>query len=29
VTLNDPGRLISVHVVHTSLVCGWAGGMLI
>jgi photosystem II CP47 chlorophyll apoprotein len=29
VTLNDPGRLISVHLVHTSLVCGWAGVMLI
>lgn len=25
--LNDPGRLLSVHIHHTSLVSGWAGGM--
>lgn len=27
VVLNDPGRLISVHLMHTSLVAGWAGTM--
>ena len=27
VVLNDPGRLISVHLMHTSLVSGWAGSM--
>ena len=27
VVLNDPGRLISVHIMHTSLVSGWAGAM--
>ncbi|KAK9705397.1 hypothetical protein RND81_07G053500 [Saponaria officinalis] len=27
VVLNDPGRLISVHVMHTALVAGWAGSM--
>jgi len=27
VVLNDPGRLISVHLMHTSLVAGWAGSM--
>lgn len=25
VVLNDPGRLISVHCIHTGLVAGWAG----
>jgi hypothetical protein len=25
--LNDPGRLIAVHLMHTSLVSGWAGSM--
>eukprot|EP00963_Diacronema_lutheri_P010161 scaffold975_cov394-Pavlova_lutheri.AAC.1 len=27
VVLNDPGRLLSVHLMHTSLVSGWAGSM--
>ena len=27
VILNDPGRLISVHIIHTGLVAGWAGSM--
>jgi len=27
VVLNDPGRLIAVHLMHTSLVSGWAGSM--
>ena len=27
VLLNDPGRLLSVHIHHTSLVSGWAGAM--
>ncbi|KMZ65274.1 hypothetical protein ZOSMA_32G00580 [Zostera marina] len=27
VVLNDPGRLISVHIMHTALVSGWAGSM--
>jgi len=27
VLLNDPGRLIAVHLMHTSLVAGWAGSM--
>ncbi|MGD1861107.1 MAG: photosystem II chlorophyll-binding protein CP47 [Leptolyngbyaceae cyanobacterium] len=27
VALNDPGRLISVHLMHTALVAGWAGSM--
>jgi photosystem II CP47 chlorophyll apoprotein len=25
--LNDPGRLIAVHLMHTALVSGWAGSM--
>jgi photosystem II CP47 chlorophyll apoprotein len=29
ILLNDPGRLISVHIMHTSLVAGWASSMLI
>jgi photosystem II CP47 chlorophyll apoprotein len=27
VVLNDPGQLISIHVMHTTLVDGWAGSM--
>ena len=27
VILNDPGRLISVHIMHTALVAGWAAVM--
>lgn len=27
VVLNDPGRLIAVRLMHTSLVAGWAGSM--
>jgi photosystem II CP47 chlorophyll apoprotein len=27
VVLNDPGRLISVHLIHTALVAGWAGSI--
>nr|WP_290222369.1 photosystem II chlorophyll-binding protein CP47 [Trichocoleus desertorum] len=27
VVLNDPGRLIAVHLMHTALVAGWAGSM--
>ena len=27
VVLNDPGLLISVHLMHTALVAGWAGSM--
>ena len=27
IVLNDPGRLIAVHIMHTSLVAGWAGSM--
>ncbi|PPS03373.1 hypothetical protein GOBAR_AA17289 [Gossypium barbadense] len=27
VVLNDPGRLLSVHIMHTALVTGWAGSM--
>jgi photosystem II CP47 chlorophyll apoprotein len=27
IVLNDPGRLISVHLMHTALVAGWAGSM--
>ncbi|MBA0570315.1 hypothetical protein Golob_003992, partial [Gossypium lobatum] len=27
VILNDPGRLLSVHIMHTALVAGWAGSM--
>jgi len=29
VILNDPGRLISVHVMHTALVAGWSSVMLL
>ena len=29
VVLNDPGRLLSVHLMHTGLVSGWAGSMLL
>lgn len=28
VLLNDPGRLISVHILHTGLVAGWSGVMI-
>jgi photosystem II CP47 chlorophyll apoprotein len=27
VLINDPGRLFSVHLMHTALVAGWAGSM--
>ncbi|KAL7602213.1 hypothetical protein Lser_V15G20844 [Lactuca serriola] len=27
VVLNDPGRLLFVHIMHTTLVAGWAGSM--
>ncbi|KAI3899312.1 hypothetical protein MKW92_024333, partial [Papaver armeniacum] len=27
VVLNDPGRLLYVHIMHTALVSGWAGSM--
>ena len=27
VVINDPGRLLSVHLMHTGLVSGWAGAM--
>jgi hypothetical protein len=27
VVLNDPGRLLAVHIMHTALVAGWAGSM--
>lgn len=27
VLFNDPGRLISVHLMHTALISGWAGAM--
>nr|ABB89027.1 photosystem II chlorophyll-binding protein CP-47 [Lingulodinium polyedra] len=27
--LNDPGRLISVHIMHNALVAGWSGVMLL
>ena len=27
VTLNNPGRLISVHIMHTGLAGGWSGCM--
>lgn len=27
VLLNDPGRLLAVHLLHTALVAGWAGSM--
>jgi hypothetical protein len=27
--LNDPGRLIAVHCVHTGLIAGWAASMLL
>lgn len=29
VVLNDPGRLIAVHIMHTALISGWAGSMAI
>ena len=27
IVLNDPGRVISVHLIHCCMVCGWAGVM--
>ena len=27
VVLNDPGRLLAVHLMHTALLAGWAGSM--
>ena len=27
VVINDPGRLLAVHLMHTALVTGWAGSM--
>jgi len=27
ILLNDPGRLISVHIMHSALVAGWSGVM--
>ncbi|MBA0671931.1 hypothetical protein Goklo_024000, partial [Gossypium klotzschianum] len=27
VVLNDPGRLLSIHIMHTALVAGWVGSM--
>ena len=27
--LNDPGRLISVHIMHNGFVVGWSGVMLL
>ncbi|KAI5677285.1 hypothetical protein M9H77_08235 [Catharanthus roseus] len=27
IVLNDPGRLLFVHLMHTALVAGWAGSM--
>lgn len=27
VVINDPGRLLAVHLMHTGLVAGWAGSM--
>lgn len=29
VLLNDPGRLLSVHIMHTRFVAGWAGLMVL
>lgn len=29
VVLNDPGRLLSVHLIHTGLISGWAGIMIL
>ena len=29
ILINDPGRLISVHLMHTALVAGWSGSMLV
>ena len=27
--LNDPGRLISVHIMHTGFAAGWSGVMVL
>ncbi|KAM3102204.1 photosystem II chlorophyll-binding protein CP47 [Phormidesmis sp. 146-12] len=29
VVINDPGRLIAVHLMHTALTAGWAGSMVL
>ena len=29
VLLNDPGRLLGVHLMHTALLAGWSGSMLL
>ena len=29
VVYNDPGRLISVHLMHSRLVAGWSGAMIL
>ena len=29
VILNDPGRLIGVHIMHTGFVAGWSGIMVL
>ena len=29
VLLNDPGRLLASHLLHTALIAGWAGSMLL
>ena len=29
VLINDPGRLIATHLMHTALVAGWAGSMVL
>ena len=25
--LNDPGRILSVHIMHSALIAGWSGTM--
>ncbi|MBA0879493.1 hypothetical protein Goshw_011771 [Gossypium schwendimanii] len=27
IVLNDSGRLLSIHIMHTALVAGWVGSM--
>ena len=27
VVINDPGRLISIHLIHSSIILGWAGSI--
>ena len=29
VILNDPGRLISVHIMHSGFAAGWSGVMVL